>query len=158
MSRDSRVVEFTLTDRGAVIDLMRELAARRHGWVNVQPLVEPDELPAPTGGIVLGWLTGGLPPLPVGTWIAPRVRRGQTRPGSVGLAHNANAKVARRLVEAGLAAPAGWKMVQDNARRGLVCQVPADADVATVLDWLLRAMVELSAIDTGDEYRATVHS
>ena len=158
MNRDTRVVEFTLTDRGAVVDLMRELAARRHGWVNVQPLVEPDRMPAPTGGIVLGWITGGLPPLPIGTWIAPRVRRGQLRPGSVGLAHNANAKVARRLVEAGLAAPEGWKMVQDNARRGLVCEVPADTDVAFVLDWVLRAMVELSPVDTGDEYRATVHS
>lgn len=158
MSRDSRVVEFTLAERGPVLDLMRELAARRHGWVNIQPLVEADQLPAPTGGIVLGWLTGGLPPLPVGTWIAPRVRRGQVRPGSLGLAHNANAKVARRLVEAGLAAPAGWRMVQDNARRGLVVEIPADTEVATILDWLLRAMVTLSTIDTGDEYRATVHT
>ena len=158
MSRDSRVLEFTLDDRGAVVDLMRELAARHHGWVNVQPLVEPDQLPAPTGGIVLGWITGGLPPLPIGTWIAPQVRRGQVRPASLGLAHNANAKVARRLVAAGLAAPPGWKMVQDNARRGLVCEIPADAEVAGVLDWLLRAMVELSSIPTVVDYRATVHS
>jgi len=158
VSRDTRVVEFTLGDRSAVVDLMRELAARRHGWVNVQPTVTIDELPAPTGGIVTGWLTGGLPPLPVGTWIAPRSRRGKVRPGSVGVAHNANAKVARRLVDAGLAAPPGWRMVQDNARRGLVCEVPADAEVAAILDWLLRVMVELSRIDTGDEYRATVHS
>ena len=157
MSRDSRVVEFTLDDRGAVIDLMRELAARRHGWVNVQPLVEPEQMPAPTGGIVLGWLTGGLPPLPIGTWIAPRVRRGQLRPGSLGLAHNANAKVARRLVAAGIVTPPGWRAVQDNARRGVVLEVPADTDPEAVLDWLLRAMEHLSDIDCFGDYRATVH-
>ena len=149
-------IEFTLDDRHAVIAAMDELRANRRGWVTIQPLVHADEMPQQTGGPVTGWLTGGLPPLPVGTWTAPVQRRKHLRPGSLGLAHPANAKVARRLVDAGVVAPQGWRAVQDNARRGVVLKVPADTPSVDILDWLMPAIVELTPIDTTGEFRATV--
>ncbi len=157
MSRTVQHIEFTFDDRDAVIDAMRELVARRAGWVNIQPIVDQERLPAPPTGIISGWLTGGLPPLPIGTFMAPEMRRGQLRHGSIGLAHNANAKVARRLVEAGIVAPEGWHAVQDNARRGVVLNVPPDADAAVVLDWILRSIEELATVPTDRTYRATTH-
>ena len=157
MSRTTRAIEFNIDDRTEVVDVMRQLADARHGWVNIQPIVEAERLPPPPAGFFSGWLTGGLPPLPIATWMAPQEKRGALRPGSAGLAHNANAKVARRLVAAGIVTPPGWRAVQDNARRGVVLEVPADTDPEAVLDWLLRAMEHLSDIDCFGDYRATVH-
>lgn len=151
-------VEFTLDQRDEVLAAMAELAANHRGWVNIQPLVEAADMPEQRSGLISGWLTGGLPPLPVGTWTAPTERRGTLRPGSIGLGHGANAKVAKRLVDAGVIMPAPWTAVQDNARRGVVLKVPAATPVAEILDWILAAIVELTTIETTGEYRATFHS
>lgn len=157
MSATVHTIEFTPADRAAVEAAMQDLADRHRGWVNIQPLVEAADMPPQRTGLISGWLTGGLPPLPIGTWTAPTMRRGRVQPGSVGLAHPANAKVATRLVDAGVLMPAGWRAVQDNARRGVVARVPADAPVADILGWVLDAMVELTPIDTTGEFRATFH-
>jgi hypothetical protein len=158
VSRNIEHIEFTFDERDAVVAAMGDLVSRHTGWVNIQPIVDPERLPAPPSGLISGWLTGGLPPLPIGTFMAPVVKRGETTHGSVGLAHNANAKVARRLVEAGIMAPDGWRAVQDNARRGVVIQVPPDTDPAVVLDWILRSIEELASVPTDRTYRATIHS
>jgi len=150
-------IEFAFGDRDAVVAAMDDLAARHQGWVTIQPLVDIEDMPQPSGGPLTGWLTGGLPPLPIGTWTAPEIRRGRERPGSVGLAHPANARVARRLVDAGVVMPATWQAVQDNARRGVVLKVPPDAPRHEILAWLLDAMVELTPIDTTGEFRASIH-
>jgi hypothetical protein len=151
-------IEFTLDQRDEVLAAMAELAASHRGWVNIQPLVEAADMPEQRTGLISGWLTGGLPPLPMGTWTAPTERRGTVRPGSIGLGHGANAKVAQRLVAAGVVMPATWKAVQDNARRGVVLKVPAAAPVAEVLEWILAAIVELTTMETTGEYRATFHT
>jgi len=151
-------VEFTLDERDEVLAAMGELAARHRGWVNIQPLVEAADMPEQRTGLISGWLTGGLPPLPVGTWTAPTERRGTLQPGSIGLGHGANAKVATRLVDAGVVMPSTWKAVQDNARRGVVLKVPPTAPVTDILDWILGAIVALTTMDTTGEYRATFHT
>lgn len=151
-------VEFTLDERDEVLAAMGELAASHRGWVNIQPLVEAADMPEQRTGLISGWLTGGLPPLPVGTWTAPTMRRGTPQPSSIGLGHGANAKVATRLVDAGVVMPATWKAVQDNARRGVVLKVPPTAPVTDVLDWILGAIVALTTMDTTGEYRATFHT
>lgn len=150
-------IEFTPDQRDEVLAAMADLSDRHRGWVNVQPLVEAADMPEQRTGLISGWLTGGLPPLPVGTWTAPTERRGTLRPGSIGIGHGINAKVAPRLVSAGVVMPSTWKAVQDNARRGVVLKVPADTPVAEILDWMLAAIVELTTIETTGEYRATFH-
>lgn len=151
------VIEFELTERTPVVAAMEDLAAQHRGWVTVQPLVHAEEIPETRSGPLSGWLTGGLPPLPIGTWTAPELRRGRLRPGSVGLAHPANARVARRLVDAGVVMPGSWRAVQDNARRGVVLRTPPETPPGEILDWMLAAIVELTPIDTTGEFRATVH-
>lgn len=53
--------------------------------------------------------------------------------------------------------PEGWRVVQDNPRRGLVVQVPETAAHTTVLDWLLRAAAELTTVDLTGTWRARIH-
>lgn len=134
---------------------MRTLAVNRDGWVNIKPLVDEDKLPDRPGGF--GIFSGGLPALPIGTWMPPEERRGKLRPGSIGLQHPVSRKVASRLVGAGVIAPPEWKGVQDNARRGVVIEVPETAEAEQILDWILGAIIELSPIELEDLFAADIH-
>jgi hypothetical protein len=138
---------------------MEELAASGRGWVNVRPDVDPGEVPdPPSAPALVQWLfTNPAPPLPVGTWTAPPLRRGTPGAATVGLAHPCNARVAARLADAGFAIPADWRLVQDNARRGLVVRVAPDTAPAVALDWLLGAMAALSPVDPAGQFTAEVH-
>jgi hypothetical protein len=149
-------IEFTVGAGDAVIEVLRTLAAERSGWVNVRPVVDADDLPDPPIGL-LAIFTKPITPLPMGTWMAPVERRGVVRPARLGVLHPANAKVVPRLREAGVVAPPTWRLVQDNARRGVVVDVPADEDPALVLTWLVGAIAELSPVPFGGNLRATVH-
>lgn len=135
---------------------MRTLAVSRDGWMNVRPLVDEDKIPQRASGF--GLFSSGVPPLPVGTWMPPEERRGKLRPGSIGLQHPVSSRVAKRLVGAGIVAPDDWRGVQDNARRGVVLEVPETADVAQILDWIVRAITELSPIELEDTFNAEFHN
>jgi hypothetical protein len=54
--------------------------------------------------------------------------------------------------------PEGWKVTQDHPRRGLVAEVPADADNRTVVDWLLRAAAAVCQIPSTGRWQAAVHA
>lgn len=149
-------VTFTTVDVSGVLAAMRALAAAGGGWLNVRPILEEDELPPPPGWTSL-FSAKSPTALPVGTWVAgPRRRDGGHDPASVGLQHPVGKKVAMRLVAAGLRPPTTWRGRQDNPRRGLVVEVPADEDPAVVLDWILRAIVELSPVPLASDWRAQV--
>lgn len=156
--RDLRIA-FAAGQAAAVVTAMEELAATGRGWVNLRPDVDPSEVPdPPSAPALVQWLfTNPAPPLPVGTWTAPPKRRGTSGVATVGLAHPCNARVARRLADAGSAIPAGWHMVQDNARRGLVLRVAPDTGPGAALGWLLRAMAALSPVDCAGRFTAEVH-
>jgi predicted phage tail protein len=54
--------------------------------------------------------------------------------------------------------PDGWRITQDHPRRGLVAQVPADADDRAVMDWLLGAAVLVCAVPVTGRWTASVHA
>jgi hypothetical protein len=149
-------IEFTVGAGEAVAEVLRNLAAERAGWVNVRPIVEAADLPDPPVGL-LAIFTKPIAPLPIGTWMAPVERRGTVRPARLGVMHPANTRVVPRLREAGVVAPSSWRLVQDNARRGVVVDVPADEDPMLVVTWLVGAIAELSPVPFGGNLRATVH-
>jgi hypothetical protein len=149
-------IEFTVGSYDAVAEVLRRLTAKHAGWVNIRPMVEPEDLPDPPVGL-LAVFTKPVTPLPVGTWTAPALRRGQVRPARLGVLHPANAKVVPRLRQAGVTAPDSWRLVQDNARRGVVADVPADEDPHLVLTWLVGAISELSPLPFEGRLRASVH-
>lgn len=157
MPADPEVVDVGWDDLAPVVARMDELAAAAAGWVNVQPGVAPEDVPRADAGL-FAVFSGRGPVVPVATWTAPSPRRrGPPEPEQAGIQHPAGARAAARLADAGLAVPAGWRVVQDHPRRGLVVAIPPGAPHGAVLDWLLRATAELSAVPVTGRWRATVH-
>jgi hypothetical protein len=64
--------------------------------------------------------------------------------------------VVATLRDLGLPLPEGWRVVQDHPRRGLVAKLPAGADDAGVLDWLIRAAGALCTVPGTGQWRAEV--
>jgi hypothetical protein len=149
-------IEFTVGAYDVVSEAVRQLADERQGWVNVRPLVDAEDLPDPPVGL-LAVFTKPMTPLPMGTWMAPSERRGRLRPARLGVLHPVSARVVPRLREAGVIAPSTWRLLQDNARRGVVLEVPPDEDPSVMLTWLVGAISELSPVAFDGRLRASVH-
>lgn len=151
-------LDITSDDRTGLVRVLAEVTAAGHGWINVRPVLDPDELPE-RPSITSAIFSAKAPlPLPVGTWVpGPLDRDGRPGPGSLGVAHPVGKKVATRLVDAGLRPPADWRGVQDNPRRGLVVEVPPGTDAGTIVDWLLAAIDELSPVALAGDWRVDVH-
>jgi hypothetical protein len=66
--------------------------------------------------------------------------------------HPGTAKVDRTRV------PAGWRIMANHPRRGLVVHVPAEVGDAEVLRWLVDLGEELSAVPTDGKWHAVVFS
>lgn len=149
--------EFDASAPSAVVGCMRELTATRDGWVNLQPLVDEEDVPTPSVGI-LGWISAKGPAVPQATWVpGERKRNGVVAPDSVGLQHGGGPRARVTLAEAGTPIPAGWKILSDHPKRGLVLELPEGVDPTAVVDWLLTASRVLSPIDLPTRWVAAVH-
>jgi hypothetical protein len=113
-------------------------------WVNLQPDVE-DAPPSPPRGWFGDVFSNRGPGLPMGTW-----HRGER---SAGMQHPSGPRLARRVE-----IPAGWRVVHDHPRRGLVVHVPDGVEDAQVLRWLVALGEELSPIETHRKWVAVVYS
>jgi hypothetical protein len=146
------VVEFREDDRGRVLAHMDAACARRRGWMNLQPVPVREEDAATTTSI----FSGPSPPkLPLCTWKVEE-RRGRVET-TVGIQHGIGAKIAPHLRLAGVTAAPEWRVLQDHRRRGLVVQVPPDAEHGVVLDWLMRAGQLLALVDTTGSWAAELY-
>ena len=81
----------------------------------------------------------------------------QVKATTVGLQHASGPRVAWRLRDLGLPVPEGWRVTQDHPRRGLVAEVPADADNRAVIDWLLRSAAAVCQVESTGRWEAAVH-
>ena len=143
-------------DLGTVVDRMSQLADAGAGWINLQPAVDPDDVPpAPTG--LFAVFSGRGPEVPLCTWVAGERRKGKQGKPSVGIQYASGTKAAARLADAGVAVPTEWRVVQDHPKRGLAIQVPIEASHEDVLRWLLRAGDALARISLPDRWRVAVH-
>jgi hypothetical protein len=157
VTAEAEVLEADWEGMAAVVARMDDLATRQAGWVNLQPGIAPEDAPRADAGL-FGLFSGRGPVVPVATWTAPAPRRrGPPEPEQVGIQHPAGGRAAGLLADAGLGVPAGWRVVQDHPRRGLVVAVPPGTAHDEVLDWLLRATAHLSAVPVTGRWRATVH-
>ena len=75
----------------------------------------------------------------------------------LGLQHPAGSKAKPLLAERGHPVPAGWVVVQDHVRKGLVVSIPAAVAPAQALDWLLEAAKRLSTIPLTGRWRAAIY-
>lgn len=154
MVTEPLVIEFDEQHRGPVVARMAAMAGNRQGWVNLTPGLDVDFPPAQRS--VLANLFGARgPDVPLATWASPA--KGDREPSTVGIQHGQGPRIVGRLAEAGLSVPESWRLLQDHPKRGLVYAVPATVDEAeldSVLDWLLRAAGTLCPIPRTGEWRA----
>ena len=156
MATDVELVEFSRFEPTAVLDRMRELAASRAGWINLQPNLEPDDVPGSRPGLLSIFSARG-PAIPLVTWMPGELSKRGATPTEVGIQHPAGSRAIPVLRERGIDVPAGWVVVVDNPKRGLVVRPAAGAEPADVLDWLLRATAALCPYDLGVSWLAMVH-
>ena len=153
--RTTEAVEFPTEDQSACVAWMDRLAAAHDGWINLHPGVRPEDEPPPPSSLSV-LLAGVTHEVPVATWVAGKVVRGEVARDSAGIQHARGTRVLAQLAEAGCGLPDGWRMVQDHPRRGLVVAPSPDARHAEVLGWLLEASTVLSAVRLTGEWRAEV--
>ena len=157
MAIESRHHKFAADgDRSWVLDAIDELSEAGRGWINLQPAVHDDDDPEPhpSAGGMFSSRSGELP---MATWTAPAAGRKGVDPATVGIQHGAGMRALPWLAELGIDRPAGWRVLADSPRRGLVLAVPDAADAADVLDWLLRATRHLCAIDVPPRWQAVCY-
>jgi hypothetical protein len=139
--------EFDPDAPAGVVGCMRELITSRNGWVNMQPLVEEEDIPQTSVGI-LGWISAKGPAVPEATWVpGERRRNGSLAADSIGLQHRGGPRARAALAEAGVPIPAGWKLLSDHPKRGLVIELPADTEPDEIVHWLVAAARVLSPME-----------
>ena len=136
---------------------MDELARSLGGWINLQPNLDPDDVPSSSLGVLSIFSARG-PAIPLLTWTpGERSRRGAT-PVEIGIQHPAGSRAVPLLRERGAGVPPGWAVVQDNPKRGLVVRPSTDTSTpAEILEWLLRATAALCPYELPTSWLATIH-
>lgn len=156
MADEPEHVEFPADDVSAVVPFLSELTTGGGGWVNFEPGYDADDAPPPRSLLGQAFSARG-PDIPLCTWVPPQRHRRWTEPQTVGVHHGAGRKAVDRLAAAGVDVPAGWRVVQDHPRRGLVVAVPDEASHASIVTWLVRAGTVLCAVPLSGWWRAAVH-
>jgi hypothetical protein len=147
--------EFSPAEPGVVLAHMDRLSAVHQGWINFNPGVREEDVPAPPGAF--GALFGSnIHDIPICTWVPGAMGRKGAERDSLGIQHSAGTKVVAHLATLGLPLPTGWRWQQDHPRRGLVVRVPTDVSHAVQLDWLLRAGAALTIVPLTGEWEAQV--
>jgi len=167
-----RLVTFLSGEPVEVVASITSMREDRSGWINFRPYRrdidgDPDDVDGtneyskPTGSAtgIGGLLLKPAPPVPECTWIPGDThrRKGQL-PDSIGLQHPSGSRGGPTLVAHGITLPDGWKVLADNARRGLVLTMPHDFDAESAVRWLLRAAEVLTPYDLPIEWVAEIHT
>ena len=152
----SRIIEFDPERPSSVLERMQAMVEAKHGWVNFEPIVEEADLPPPQSSM-LGIFSARGPAIPLCTWVAPTTTRKRTEPMSIGIQHGIGKKALPHLATLGLTVPDGWRTRGDSPKRGVVIEIPTDAPLEEVLDWLLAAGEGLAVGPVSGRWRATLH-
>jgi hypothetical protein len=157
MANPPTTVEFDPLDAGEIAERMQAMADAHRGWINFEPRIPDDDEP-PEATAFTGLFSNRGPAIPLCTWTSPpRSRKGVIGPQAIGIQHSRGTRAVARLAELNLAVPGGWLVRTDHPKRGMVIDVPADEEVATVLDWLLAAGEALVAVPVTGRWSAIVY-
>jgi hypothetical protein len=148
--------EFADSDDRVLSDRVAELQSSGAGWINISPVIAPDDEPDPPG--ILAMFGGSVHKVPIATWLpGRRLPDGGTKPTTLGLQHAAGPRLRAQLRELDVPIPEGWRVTQDHPRRGLVVQVGSGTPDADGIAWLLRVAAKICAIPTTGGWKASVH-
>ncbi|MCX7621093.1 MAG: hypothetical protein N2037_09660 [Acidimicrobiales bacterium] len=152
MREPDKVILFERNELDPVLATMNELARSSRGWINFHPEVRAEDLPPPRSMIGRVFSARG-PLVPVGTWVPGN----GSQPASLGVQHGLGGRAESRIIACGIRGPSSWRLLQDNPRRGLVVELPADEALDTVLGWLLAVMACVTDRQLTGEWRALVY-
>lgn len=156
MALESVGIQFRRGDPAELVDAMDGLVAMAdgRGWVNIQPWVDEEDLPA-EAPFSRAFSNRG-PAVPTGTWVPAHMRRRRGVPASLGLAHPAGRFVVRQLAERGVMMPPGAEVRQDHNRRGLVLDLADGTAPTVVVDFIITAIETLATVPVDDRWVAEV--
>ena len=154
MATTRQQVEFHRDDRRAVVEQMMELSDGR-GWINFDAGVDED-VPVPARSGLFSVFSGRGPDLPHCNWVPAA-----GGPTSIGVQYASGVGAVKRLAGSGVTVPAGWRVLQDHPRRGLVIAVPVAETTSVhdhdeVLIWLLAAGSVLTTVPLSGHWLATI--
>lgn len=150
-------IDFDPPDAASVVTRMDELAAAGDGWINLMPGVPEEEADEPSGGVLSVLFGTAQPPVSMGTWMPAGARRRGDGEETVGFMHPRGRGAVDQLASAGVLLPAGWRVRQDHARRGLIVHPAPGTPHADVLSWSLRAGAALAVVPLTGRWQARVY-
>ena len=152
-SFDTETFLVDAADPADLVDVLGEAAGSPGSWVNVEPDVD-DALRADVPGL-FAWFSARGSQVPVATFVAGSDRDAS----SVGLDHSTGRGAGDRLRDAGVTAPAGWSLRQDNPKRGLVWETgaPGLPDGPLLAVFLMEATALFCPLPTNGRFRVSVH-
>jgi len=148
-------LEFRPPTTAPVLDRMGVLSAAHDGWINLLPGV-PDEVEPPSRGVFSAIFGSAQEPVSMCTWMPPRAGQGPES-ARIGILHPRGRYAANQLSELGAPVPAGWRVGQDHARRGLILHPAPAASREELLDWMLRAGAALAVVPLTGMWQARVY-
>jgi hypothetical protein len=156
MARRVHVLEFRIEEPATVVGEMDRIGEAHDGWVNLRPVMPPEQEPPPPTGLDALFSTA-VHDVPICSWVVGKPSRHGVEPDSLGVQHSAGTKAVAHLGSLGVSLPRGWRSVQDHPRRGLVVLAPAGTAHAEELAWLLQAGTALSSVRLSGQWRAEIH-
>lgn len=148
--------EFRPPTTAAVLERMGTLSEAGDGWLNLLPGVPEEEVVPPPGGVLSTLFGTARPPVSMCTWMPAASGRRGAGQQSIGILHPRGRRAVAQLVELGVPVPSGWRVSQDNPRRGLIVLPLPGAPLAEVLDWALRAGAALAGVPLTGTWQARV--
>jgi hypothetical protein len=157
--RDRETVEFADPDGiERVVPFMDRLSAAHDGWINLMPGVPEHDGGRPPVRTGISAIFGtALPDVTMCTWFpAPAQGRGVDEE-TLGILHPTGRFAARRLAGLEAPVPEGWRVTQDNARRGLLLKIPAGTPHQAIAEWAVLAGTVLCLEEMTGMWRAVVY-
>ncbi len=154
MATRHRTFSFSSGDVGGIVDEMRSFAADADGrrWLNIVPDANEEEIH--TGSVLWRVFSSRGPVIPQLTWVPANLQR-PDEPAQVGVAHATGRGAVERLGGAGVRAPAGWRLIQDHQKRGVIYVLDQPADPAPIVTYAVGALRALSPFAFEDAFLAT---
>ena len=139
-----------------IAELLSDLATAQKGWMNLLPVI-PEEIVVPDTPGVLAVFSKRGPVVPMATWTAPTpAKSGRLTPSEIGVMHGQAGKVKELLLTEQIL-PADWRVLQDNARRGLVLQPGDHATLVQVAEFLVGVTRRLCRVSISDQVDCAVY-
>lgn len=151
MAVSRELIEF---DRGDTTVVEARIASLAEGsWINLEPILpdeDLDQLQAQSTSALVRVFSPKGRPIPFGTIVAERDSF------AVGLEHGQGKRMVLQLSDQGIRVPKSWRQQQDNARRGIVYQVPRDETPLVIVSWILDAAAATAVIPLRGRWSAMV--